>query len=712
MLCAALAASAIGGCAPGVPVGESSAASTASSASSGTAASSASEPAAESTAGDVSTGETSTPESGAGDTKTGYYEYGDYSAKNGELTFTQSPSLEGKDLPDVKERMPENPIVYQPVTNDGKYGGEIVFSSINIDQDWTLRNMNTGLLFQLNPDPGVDSSNSPLETEALPGIFESWDYDDSGKWFEFKIRKGIKWSDGQPVTTADIDFYINDILLNKELYPVPTTWLNWKGKETKVTFPDEHTYRVEFAEPYGGYMLKELRVWNAYFGRIMMPAHYMKKYHKAYGKEADILKDMEQYGYYNMDEWAKYYLEKKTAIYGVDYIGMPNGEQYPTLDPWIVSKDLGNGNYEYERNPYFYMVDTQGRQLPYIDKLKRTYVSDAEVLNMDIISGKLDVASSGLTIEDYPLYSDNEEKGGYNVLALPAYQDHDLVYSFNMGAKDPVKKKVFSDIRFRQAVSLALDRKTMNETMYLGLGVPAQDCPRPTSKYFKEGMDTAYAEYNPEESKKLLDEMGMKDTNGDGYREDPDGNSFIINMDWFIVSGSSQSGVEYLKRYLDAVGIQLNLKQIDASYFWSQLHPNNEHEMVVWWLGGAGADTLEGWFSGMMIGTPTWWNWAAYKYNNVPEKDWKNLTEEPPEWAKKVYDAFYGIRTTANPEDIVKHAETIWTSQMENLFTIGVAHSIKTPFIIRNGIGNVAEFEEIGVPCTTILEQSHGWYKE
>lgn len=204
----------------------------------------------------------------------------------------------------------------------------------------------------------------------------------------------------------------------------------------------------------------------------------------------------------------------------------------------------------------------------------------------------------------------------------------------------------------------------------------------------------------------------MKDTNGDGYREAPDGSTFIINMDWFVVSGSSQSGVEYLKRYLDAIGIKLNLKQIDPSYYWSQMWPNNEDEMCVWWLGGAGADTLEGWFSAFMVGTPTWWNWASYVYNNVPEDQWTNLTEEPPEWAKTALKAFYDIRTTANPDDIVKYAETIWTTEKDNLYTLGVAHSIKTPFIVKNGIGNVAEFEEVGVPCTTILEQSHGWYKE
>lgn len=701
LLCLSLLAAVLTGCKPNAPVSDNS-----SNASQNSAASAGGSEASDT--GTETEGNTAVVDGIA----TGYYEYDDFSAEHGELTFSQAPSLDSKDLPDIAERLPDNPIVYQPVTNNGKYGGEIVFSSTNIDQDWTLRNMNTGVLFELNPDPGVDSSNSPLESDPLPGIFEEWGYDNEGKWFEFKIRKGIKWSDGEPVTSDDIRFFVEDILLNKELYPVAPNWLIWQGHDTKVTFPDEYTFRVEFEEPYGGYMLKELRVWNAYYGRIMVPEHFLKKYHKDYGDEAEILKDMEQYGFYSMDEWAKYYLEKKTAIYGVDYIGMPNGEQYPSLDPWIVCEDLGNGNYRYERNPYFYMVDTQGRQLPYIDNLKRTYVSDSEVLNMDIISGKVDIASASLTIEDFPLYSDNEEKGDYRVLALPAYQDHDLVYAFNLAAKDPVKREVYSDLRFRQAVSMALDRKTMNETMYLGLGTPAQDCPRTTSKYFEEGMDTSYAEYNPEESMRLLDEMGMKDTDGDGYREAPDGSPFTVNCDWFVVSGSSQSGIEYMKRYLDAIGIRMNLKQIDPSYYWSELQPNNDNELSVWWLGGAGADTLEGWFSGLMVATPLWWNWANYYYNGVPEEKWTNPAEEPPQWAKDNYDAFFGIRATADPDEIVEYAKTIWNIEKENLHTIGVAHDIKVPFVVKNGIGNVTEFEEVGVPPTTVLEQSHGWYKE
>lgn len=642
----------------------------------------------------------------------GYYDYANFSKENGELTFTDAPVLKDKGLPPVAERLPKSPVVYQPVTNDGKYGGEITFSSINIDQDWTLRNMNTGLLFHLNPDPGVDGSNSPLEKQALPGIFESWKYDPDGKWFEFVIRDGIKWSDGIPVTSEDIRFFVEDVLLNKEIYPATAAWLTWKGGETKVSFPDDRTYRVDFEEAYGGYMIKELRVPNSYFGRIMVPAHYMKQFHKDYAKEEDILADMKQYGFYSMDEWGKYYSQKKAAIYGTDYIGMPNKKPYPTLDQWMVTKDLGNGNYEYERNPYFHIVDTQGQQLPYIDKIKRTYVADAEVLNMDIISGKLDIASSGLTIEDYPLYSDNKEKGKYEVLALPAYQDHDLVYSFNFEVEDPAKRKIFNDIRFRQAVSMSLDRTTMNETMYLGLGTPSQLCPRPTSKYFKEGMDTAFSEYDVEKAKALLDDMGMKDVNNDGFREDLDGKQFIINMDWFVVSGSSQSGVEYLKRYLEAIGVKINLKQIDPSYFWEQIHPNNEQEMTVWWLGGAGADTLGGEFSAFLISTPNWWNWANYTYNNIPKDKWTKKVTEPPQWGKDAFEAFYNIRTTADPDKIAEYAEKLWTVEKENLHTLGVAHSIKTPFVIKSDIGNVTEFEKIGVPCTTVLDQSHSWYKK
>ncbi len=639
-----------------------------------------------------------------------YTEYDDFSGENGDLSFTQSPSLDGADIPTIEERLPTNPIVYTPITDDAVYGGEISFPSINIDQDWTLRHMNNGWLFLLNPESGVDSSNTPLETEMLPGIIESWDFDDIGSYFEFTIRDGIKWSDGTPVSSEDVRFMIEDVLLNEEIYPVTPSWLNWQGGATTVTYPDDLTFRVEFENPYGGFMLKEMVVWNSYYGRIMLPSHYMSQYHEDYGDEAEILADMEQYGFFSMDEWGKYYLETKMKLYGVDYIGMPNGEQYPTLDPWIVSEDLGNGNYTYERNPYFYMVDNQGRQLPYIDGINRSYVTDAEVLNVDIISGKFDIASSGLTIEDYPLYTDNEATGGYQTLTLPTYIDHDLVYSFNLEVADEAKREIFQDLRFRQAVSLSLDRNTMNEAMYLGLGTPSQVAPRPTSTYYDESMATSYSDYNPEEAMRLLDEMGMVDTDGDGFREDLDGNPFVINMDWFIVSGSSQSGVEYLKRYLEEIGIELNLRQIDASYFWDQLHPNNEHEAIVWWLGGAGADTLEGWFSGFMIGTPAYFNWASYRAAGTPEEDWTTTSVEPPEWAIEALDAFYGLRTVTDVNEMADYARELWTIQTEQLYTLGVASGIKTPFVVTDRVKNVAEFEEVGVPAITVLENSHGWY--
>lgn len=639
----------------------------------------------------------------------GYYNLADFEAQTGTtMEFSQAPDLDKAGLPPVEERLPENPLVQQTFGDVGMYGGIMRTSSINVEQDWHLRHLNSANLIEMPASSGWDAVSSVFGVPRQPGIFEEFGMNEDGTVFSGTIRKGLKWSDGTPVTTEDVRFRIEDIFMNEELYPAPPNFMTWGNKETIFTVVDEYTFTFTFGEPYGGFIEREIGSWPATYNRMLVPAHYMKQFHLDYGDEEKIFENMQADEFTNMDEWPAYFNDK-VGIFGCDYVGLDNDTIFPVLDPWVCVEDLGNGNFRYERNPYFYMVDQEGNQLPYIDEVKRTYVTDAEMLNMAIIAGDVDVSCMTISIEDYPLYKEHEAEGGYAALPLSAWQDQIEIFAFNMYHADEALRPVYGDVRFRRAMSLALDRKTMNETMFLGLGRPAQVAPRPASAFYEEGMEESYAEYDLDGAKALLDEMGMIDVDGDGWRERPDGEPFEMMYEYFVITQASITGSEFAKRYWEEIGVKVEVKQVDVGYWWGSLQPTNEQEATCWWLGGSGANMTTPWFLVPSMITPEWYDYTTLK-DTATEEEWAEILAKTPEWQQEMQDLRLELLAATKEEDRVRLGTRIWQLQAEYLPCIGVATDTKTPMIVNDGFGNVMIAEENNYNYITTMEHAEQFY--
>ncbi len=673
----------------------------------------------------------------AGDVAPGYYNLADFEEQTGKMLekFGEAPMLAEKvtagELPPVEERLPENPLVMRTLDKVGVYGGTLRFNSITIDQDWHLRHINSANLIEMPPSASWDAVSTVFGVPLQPGIFEKFGMNEDGTLFSATIRKGLKWSDGTPVTTEDVKFKINDVLMNKTLSPVAPTWMAWGGAETQFTVLDEYSFELKFAQPYGAFIESEVTLWPGTFYRFLLPAHFLKQYHMDYTSEEDLLKAMKEADYQSLDEWPEFF-GKKTALFGTDNTFMDNGKSFPTLNPFMLVEDLGNGNYRLERNPYFYMVDQEGNQLPYIDQLKRSYLSDSEMENMSIISGNTDLSCMSISIDSYPLYKEHEKDGNYVAMPLPAWQDQIFVFGFNEYAgipplqlksikQNPVEEAVdqssydeglstvYSDVRFRRAMSIAIDRKTMNETLFLGLGRPAQVAPRPGTPFYEEGMEEAYAQYDPEGAKALLDEMGMVDTDGDGWRERPDGKPFIMKYEYFVITGASTPGSELLKRYWEAVGVKVDVKLVDVGYWWGVLQPNNINEATTWWLAGSGANLLQNWFLGPSMLNPMWNNYTTYK-GQVSDEDWELILKYVPEWQREMQDLREQLKMEPDPDKRIEIGKRMWEIQAEWLPIMGVATDTRAPLIISADIGNVEMAEEMKYNYITMMESSEQWF--
>lgn len=676
----------------------------------------------------------------AGDVPTGYYNLADFQAKTGKkfAKYGEAPMLAERvakgQLPSVEKRLPDNPLVYRTLDKIGLYGGTLRHDNINVESDWHTRHTNSANLIEMPADAAWDAVSTVYGAPHQPGIFESFKMSSDGILFSATLRKGLKWSDGTPVTTDDVAFKINDVLLNKKLNPVPAPWLTWGGGKTDKTelkIVDKSTFEIKFAKPFGSFIEAEITIWPATFQRFLLPKHYLAQYHVDYAPADKLLEIMKAEKYTSLDEWREFF-GRKTSLFGVDNVRMDNGKVFPTLNPYIVTEDLGNGNYALERNPYFYMVDHEGNQLPYIDKMRRTYMADAKMQDLAIISGKTDYSAMSISIDSQPLYKQHEKDGNYQALLLNAWQDQIFIVGFNfwagvpppqlasvtlapvkapaeLSAYDAGLAEVYGDVRFRRAMSLALDRKTMNETLFMGLGRPAQVAPRPGTPFYKAGMEESYVQYDPAKAKALLDEMGLKDVNGDGWRDRKDGKPFSVKYDYFVITGASTPGSELVKRYWEAVGVKTDVKLVDVNFWFQSLQANNINEVTTWWLAGSGANLLQNWFLGPSMLTPLWNRYTSYK-GQVSDADWQTILKHVPAWQQEMQELKLQLKSEPDEQKRYGIGQRMWELQAEWLPIIGIATDTKTPMILSADLDNVWMAEERGYNYITMMESSEGWF--
>ena len=162
-------------------------------------------------------------------------------------------------------------------------------------------------------------------------------------------------------------------------------------------------------------------------------------------------------------------------------------------------------------NPYFHQVDPTGQQLPYISEQDEVYINDPQVRVLKLVNAEVDYKSQSLQLIDAPLLLENQEKGNYTVDLKPEIATQS--FSFNVTSENPEKRKVFGDVRFRKAMSIAINRDEINDVAFFGQGVARQNIGfSPTPDFVDEKWLSYATEYDPDAAKALLDEVGMKDT--------------------------------------------------------------------------------------------------------------------------------------------------------------------------------------------------------
>jgi len=617
------------------------------------------------------------------------YELAEFqSAANCTLTFQGNPDaakLNGRirgnsKLPSLAERIPDEPLVVAPYTSIGKYGG--IFDVIsNAPEAGTagflsVRHVN---LVRYSDD---------LQT-IVPMVAKSWKWNDDFTQLTFQLRKGHKWSDGAPFTSADVKYWYDNLALNPDVIAKPKDYVLVAGERMTVETPDAQTVIFNLPAPKPGLLAH----FASSFAQGFQPKHFLSKWDPKLNSKANEMAKAAGYkdgldvlsAYFGNSDWTD---TPSPLLKTPTKAGNLPADVVPTLESHIYVTDTPNGRH-LVANPYFFMVDTAGNQLPYISEQDEIYINENEVRILKLINGEVDFKSQSLQLASSPVLLDKQEAGKYRIQIKPEISAP--TFAFNVTSKNLEKRKVFGDVRFRQAMSIAMNREEINEVAFFGLGKPQQYIGfSPAPNFVDPKWSTYMAEYAPDKAKALLDQVGMKDIDGDGFRELPNGEKLVLNLQ-FATQGIAGEVVELVAQHWSAVGVQTQLKEVTPDEYRSS-QSSNDLDVGMWRKGqplaivmGSNAlwvppfDTYFFLRTGML--------WAEW----VDSKGAAGV--EPPEYVKQLMKDINAFQSIPNgtPESDALGAKLVETMVSNTLF-IG---TVQAPGVIynRTALKNVTEFK-------------------
>ena len=360
----------------------------------------------------------------------------------------------------------------------------------------------------------------------------------------------------------------------------------------------------------------------------------------------------------------------------------------PTLESHIYIADTTEGRH-LVANPYFHQIDPTGQQLPYISEQEEVYKNDNEVRLLAIVNGDVDYKAQSLQLASAPALLDGQQGGNYTVDLRPEITLG--VFSFNVTHEDPAKRAVFNDVRFREAMSIAINRQELNEVGFFGQGTPQQYVGfSPKPEFISDKWLNYKTDFDAAAANALLDQVGMKDTDGDGFRELPNGEKLVIAMS-FATQGIAGQTVELVAQYWADVGIQSVVKEVTPDEFRSA-QSANKLDVMMWRKSQPLAIVLgnnELWVPPFenYFGVRTGMLWAEWVDSNGAKG------VEPPAYVKQlIADVNKFQSADQSSAEFRELGERLVKNMVENLLFIGTVNA-PAPMIHHNSLKNFTSFK-------------------
>jgi len=582
--------------------------------------------------------------------------------------FQEAPMLAARvkagELPPVADRLPENPLVIVPPEQRGPYGGT-----------WARFATDTN-------DVGVYEARVAYEglvrwdamgRDILPNLATRWEIADGGRAYTFWLRRGVRWSDGAPFTADDLIFWYNDVLQHPELTPVAPVDFRRGGELMKLEKLDDYRIRFRFKEPHGLFL--QTMASGLSYPLLTYPAHYLKQFHATYVPQERLEARARDKGFHF---WYQLFWERR------DW----RNPECPRLWAWTI-QDPAAIPVVFQRNPYYWKVDPDGRQLPYLDRVSFA-IFDVETINLKAINGEAAMQSRHMDFANYPLFMENRTKGHYRVLHWITAGGSAIQLALNLNQKaDPVLRRIFGDARFRIALSHAINRADINEICFFGIGTPRQCAPPAASPYRAPDYERAHIAYDPERANALLDEMGLARRNTQGIRLRPDGQPLAIFIETTSMTGNAKM-LEMVAHDWTQVGVKTELKITARQLFYAR-KAALLHHVGVWWAADELVPLLDPrWFlpfsaeSVHAIGYARWFT-SGGKGGVEPEGDLRRCIE-----------LYRQIQQTPDEAEHHRLFREIIELNRKNLWVIGTIGEVPTLVLASDRMRNVPEVAVYG----------------
>jgi peptide/nickel transport system substrate-binding protein len=408
---------------------------------------------------------------------------------------------------------------------------------------------------------------------------------------------------------------------------------------------------------------------------VSKPKHYLKKFLPKYAKPEELEALLAEH---NANSWVKLF-QDVSDVRRAEFVST----KLPTMCAWVTTVPAPAKRFVMERNPYYWKVDTAGKQLPYIETIVHDLQAEAQTIVLKAIAGEIDMQGRNLGgMQNSVLLLASAGDGKYRLVPKISTASVGLLMAPNLNHKDPVMKEILSDPRFRKALSHAVNRHEINKIVYRGKGVPRQAAPLKESPFFSEKYEKAYLDYDPVKAGALLDQMGLK-LGTDGKRRRPDGKPVQISLDVLVRIQSWVDTAEIMASNFKSIGIDTEVKS-EAPELFRQRTQNAEHDIALW-PGDGGMECLlePRWYfpySSESLNAPLYAQW----YQSDGKKG-----EEPPAAIKQLMDIYSEILMTVSEEKQKELFAKIIKANEENLWVVGLVHDPPDFYVVSKNMFNV-----------------------
>lgn len=582
--------------------------------------------------------------------------------------YIETPSLaaavDAGSLPAVAKRLPASPLLIEnliPGIGLGRHGGDLS-TLLGRSQDVRLI-----VVFGYSRLVGYTP-----KLDIVPDILEKVDVKEE-RIFTMRLRRGHRWSDGAPFTSEDFRYYWEDVANDKNLSPFgPPKDLFIDNQPPKVEILDEVTVRYTWPTP-NPYFLPKLAGASPIY--IYRPAHYLRKFHAKYADKAELAEAVRKAG---MRNWGQYHNR-------LDNMYRNDNPDLPTLDPWVIRTRPPADRFMFERNPYFHRIDAEGRQLPYIDRVAVT-IAEPKLIPLKTSAGEADLQARNIAFNNYTFLRQAAKRNDLDVrLWGTAKGSHVALYP-NLNTSDPAYRALNRDVRFRRALSLAINRREINQVVYFGLAVEGANTVLPQSPLYRAEYRGASSRYDIAGANRLLDEIGLTKRDSRGVRLLPDGRPLEIIVE---TAGEDTEQTDVLELIHDSwlqAGIKLYSKPSQREVFRNRIF-SGQSVMSMWPGLENGIPTAQ--MSPEELAPTTQQQLQWPKWGQYIETGGASGEEIDDPWAKELRELNERWRTT---DSIGERAE-VWGRMLaihaQQIYTIGIIADVRQPVVVSNRLRNV-----------------------